>query len=90
MEGLPLSHEKNVLLVVVDRFSNALLILVQWCLWLDFSLKIYSNFMACQTLLPAIETQLSLARFGTNYFVSAALNYASVRLITLNPMVKPR
>ena len=80
--GLPKSGNKSVIMVVVDCLSKY----AHFCLftthllhprWPKFSWIRSSSFMACQTLLFLIETQLSQAIFCKNCLSYKAHNCIS-------------
>jgi hypothetical protein len=91
--GLPKSGNKSVIMVVVDYLSKyAHFFLFTTHLlhprWLKFSWIRSSSFMACQTLLFVIKTQLSQAIFGKNCLSYKAHNCISAQLIIPRQMVK--
>lgn len=78
MEGLPLSHGKNVLLVVVYRFSKYahFLPLSHPCTAVSVARLFFDNIFkhhGLQETMSATETRYLLVRFAANFFVSVAL-----------------
>ncbi|GMJ01009.1 hypothetical protein HRI_003770100 [Hibiscus trionum] len=69
IEELPLSRKKDVIWVIVDRLTKyahfiAIAHLFQLKKWLSYSLKMFSNYMACFRILCVIRREL-FEKLGT-------------------------
>jgi hypothetical protein len=93
VEGLPKSEGKDVIMVIVDRFSkyaHYVATPMQHLQLLEHSWTTSTNSMAHRPLLPVTETQCFLAGFGKSYSTIKESTSTILLRITHKRMARPK